>query len=634
MPPTRPRKDSVSGRSPGARQPPKRFLIAIVAVLFLAIIYLLSSTSSVPKPPTTVADITEKAHQVADKFPRPKIPKLYNPFGDVAHEPPEEQENSSHGDTKWYSDLKWLQNPFSSSVTLDENRALLPPLPSRTRVYTYYDTSGQKDSRTIDAEHHLLLTWRRAWWAQGFKPIVLGHPEAKKHASYTKLQGLKLDPPLRSDIERWMAWAHMGTGVLANWLTLPMAPHDDETLSFLRNGRFQKLTSYKSLKGGLLAGEKGMIDTAISMALKDLSLATATTIHDVVSKFFDIHPTQEGLAYYDLPTITASYKVISNQLTSSSSSASGLSLLAQLINAHLHTTWQSAFTGGIAVLQPYPQQTHALVSYATRLAQDLIQCPKSPMPDACPPNRPTCKLCTSYNSKLPLLTPATFTNRSGIFTIGTVPHPYTFTSLYHKRDVLTTKFIRRDTERDIWILGATKEILGSSIGGPQRLPRIKEAVAGSWATSRSTWVTAELEEQMHADWVFGFELPGRESVDGWTGNGNGNDVTKDMSRNNAANNKADVASSGGSKDNPTQQELSEEYRRLERAKVTLKQKVRTEVEMVEAWNLADAEVWRFVRAFATRRKVERLAWEEEERKFAGAEKRGVGWGAWLIEHVP
>ena len=44
-------------------------------------------------------------------------------------------------------------------------------------------------------------------------------------------------------------------------------------------------------------------------------------------------------------------------------------------------------------------------------------------------------------------------------------------------------------------------------------------------------------------------------------------------------------------------------------------------EMVEAWNLADTEAWRFVRAFAAREKSERKRWEKEERKFAGGDER-------------
>jgi len=51
--------------------------------------------------------------------------------------------------------------------------------------------------------------------------------------------------------------------------------------------------------------------------------------------------------------------------------------------------------------------------------------------------------------------------------------------------------------------------------------------------------------------------------------------------------------------------------------------------VIEAWNLADTEAWRFVRAFGAREVVERAQWEEEEKKFAGGEERDKGWGRWF-----
>jgi len=54
---------------------------------------------------------------------------------------------------------------------------------------------------------------------------------------------------------------------------------------------------------------------------------------------------------------------------------------------------------------------------------------------------------------------------------------------------------------------------------------------------------------------------------------------------------------------------------------------------IEAWNLADTEAWRFARAFLARNRVERLKWEEEEKKYAGGAgaERGKreGWGRWF-----
>lgn len=61
---------------------------------------------------------------------------------------------------------------------------------------------------------------------------------------------------------------------------------------------------------------------------------------------------------------------------------------------------------------------------------------------------------------------------------------------------------------------------------------------------------------------------------------------------------------------------------------------------VEAWNMADTEAWRFVRAFGAREAMIRKKWELEEKHFAGGrndddnEEEGEegeksGWGRWI-----
>ena len=78
---------------------------------------------------------------------------------------------------------------------------------------------------------------------------------------------------------------------------------------------------------------------------------------------------------------------------------------------------------------------------------------------------------------------------------------------------------------------------------------------------------------------------------------------------------------------PSDSELAREANLWERARQILKSKKKKDkdvVEMVEAWNLADTEAWRFVRAYGARRRVERLQWEHEEKGFVGAEIKYPG----------
>ena len=87
---------------------------------------------------------------------------------------------------------------------------------------------------------------------------------------------------------------------------------------------------------------------------------------------------------------------------------------------------------------------------------------------------------------------------------------------------------------------------------------------------------------------------------------------------------------------PNEEDRGKEQALLGRAKEFGKERTADEEKLrgaIEAWNLADTEAWRFARAFLARSRVERLKWEEEERKYAGgagAERgKSEGWGRWF-----
>lgn len=582
-------------RSTGLPRPPRRLQFGILfTVILIIIVWTTASTKgAVPSPPT-VAGLSEKAKHAANIISKPKLPKLYNVFGDAAHEPPE-QEDSSHGRTKWHSDWKWL-HPFSSDTTLDEQRAVLPPLVNRAPIYTFYDTKVSKDPKVQEAERKLLMTWRRAWWAQGFMPVVLGRNDAAKHPQYQTLQKLKPSGGLEVDMLRWLAWAHMGGGILTNWLCLPMAPYDDRMLTSLRHANFTTISRYPDLSNGLFTGSAEYVNAAVKLALSSKSVGEANYLSDLLSsKSITISDVSGGIAYYDMTTISSKYNKVGAVLRESQ--PDGLSQLQQLINAHLHITWQNTFTEGIAVLQPYPMHTTTLVEPAVHLARSLLQCPESLAPESCPPNRPGCNPCSSTSAfNLDFYTPGSFRNWTTQFTIGTVPHPYTLHSLNSMKETLDVAFVRRETERDAWLRGTTFDLLGPELGGPSRITRIKEAVASPFATSHSLWMTPELEEPIKADWIFGFALP----------------VTNTKVVSGVAPRKGALV--------PTSSELARENMLLALAKETVQQKSDSPtMKMVEAWNLADVEAWRFVKAYTVRRRMERERWQAKESQFAGAE---------------
>ncbi|KZF19914.1 hypothetical protein L228DRAFT_250331 [Xylona heveae TC161] len=641
----------------GRRLPPRRFLVVFALIASLAIyslVQLLPSSYAVPSAPS-VGDLSgqkSSSHLHRPKFPKLSVPSIHNPFRQAAHEPPV-QANSTSGEASWFSDWKWL-NPFSSSITLDENRAVLPPLRPRPPIYTFYDPNANTDSETRDAESKLLLAWRRAWWAQGFRPAVLGRAESMKNPMYESLQLLRLEPDIEEEMARWLAWGHMGAGILASHLAFPMASYDEALLSYLRRGDYPKLTRYEGLGSGLFCGDQNAINAAIKQALANPELRNSKSIVDSLPKAtFDVDPNHDSIALYDAATVASKYKPIAEKITgtdagsaTSSSSkdkeaaaadssaaaspAEGLQQLVQLINSHLHLIFQNNFYDGIQVLKPWPLHTTALVEPAYEIAQRLAECSFTPMQSSCPPNRPRCKPCLPTHP-MQVTTPESFFNTSTKYIIGTVPHPYTLLSLAFQREQkdITTRFVRRDTDRDVWLMKVTKELTKAGGTGSSRVVHFKDSVASTWGAAHSYWLTGDTMPMdsdsasltADVDWHFGFVLPRPgEYVDAGTSE---TPVPGPERRPQPPKPKIPP---------PSTEELAKEKAMLAAARQVLKsndKKLEAVKAMVEAWNLADAEAWRFARAFAARANVERAKWEEDEKNFAGTESRGIGWGRWF-----
>jgi hypothetical protein len=324
--------------------PPRRVwpLLIIGGLVTVALFLTPSVRGSVPVPGAPLPA------RFTGKIPQFKVPDFRFSFRTASHKPPE-QKNSTSGDSSWYSDWKWL-NPFSSSITLDENRSVLPPLRVRPPVYTYYESKSATDEETRKIDQELLLTWRRAWWAHGFYPVILSQAEALNNPISHHLQGKGLPAALEFEFLRWLAWSHMGGGLLSSWHCVPMSSYDDELLSSLRRGQYPGLTRFEGLGAGLFAGEKSQIDNAIKDALLNLKINTFKSIIEAIpaDRFKVEQPT--SLAYYDSATIKSKYPSLAQKLAADP--AKGRSALTDLIVTHLHTIWQNTFSGGCAEAPP------------------------------------------------------------------------------------------------------------------------------------------------------------------------------------------------------------------------------------------------------------------------------------------
>lgn len=604
---------SLLGRPIPAMAPRRTAVLLGTIAIFAVITLVFTLPNSIPAGPS-LGKFTD--HKIAiPKLPKTFSPSILNPFRPAAHAPPV-QKNSTSGEASWYSNWNWL-SPFSSSVTLDENRSLLPPLRDRPPIYTYYDPTTDKEQEIKDALNAILVTWRKAWWNKGFKPVILGPAEAMNNPMYAELQLKGLEPPLQTEMSRWLAWENMGTGILCHYLTLPMGAYEDPLLSYLRRGEYPLLTRFDNLGSGLFSGSKSAINAAVKQALANPELKSAKDFISAVSpETFEIDPKHDSLAYYNDATVKDKYPKIADEIVGAG--AKGYQVLNKLIDSHLHSTWQNLFSNGIAVVKPQPEHMSTVIDPALKLANFLAQCPESPMPSSCPPNRPRCKPCVA-STPLVISTPPAYRNTSGLYTIGTVPHPYTMAIMGSFRDDIDIRWIRRDSERDPWLSTLTKELLGTGVSGAPRVIKFKEAVASPHGTSHSLWITAEKAIPKDLDWYFGFSIP-RNATD----TGKSETPVPGPERRPKPEHDPKNGPIPNEDDVRKEKELLERAIEFGRARTPEQEKLRG---AIEAWNLADTEAWRFARAFLARHRVERLKWEEEEKKYAG----GVGAEGWKGE---
>ncbi|KXJ97175.1 hypothetical protein Micbo1qcDRAFT_155980 [Microdochium bolleyi] len=607
-----------------ARRRAAPLLLAIGVFALFSLLFTLPG--SIPATPTlskTLADHKLSMPSI------PKLPSLPNsissgllaPFRPPAHAPPV-QKNSTYEGSSWYSNWNW-RSPFSSSITLDENRSLLPPLPERPSIYCYYDTSIKRDAKTKEAESELLLTWRRAWWSQGFRPVILSDAEATKNPLYDEVQRLDVESTFKKDLMRWLAWENMRGGILAHYRLFPMGDSHDPLLAFMRRGEFPKLTRWEGLGGRLFVGPKNEVTEVLTRALRSKKTkGVKDVIAAVEAEDFQADKRPAAVAYYDSRTVDEKFDKVAAELASDH--ASGLKSLNRLINAHLHSTWLRTFKQGIAVLKPLPEHTTRMIEAASDLSIALSTCPTSPMPDSCPPNLPKCTPC-SPKKPVKITTAATYRNTSDLFSIGTVPHPYTLQSLNSQRAYLNLTWVREESVRDLWLKKITTDLLSPALSSSARLLKFKEAVAGEQTRYHSIWLTAERDTPRDLEWWFGFDLhKGVEEAQrpADASKSESEEKPKEHKRA-AANNVPPAAAPESPKEEEKESPDEIELQLLMKARAMRKTKDKNEIRIrdaIEAWNLADTEAWKFTKAFMARSRVERLKWEEEESKYAD----GVG----------
>ncbi|KAL7787776.1 hypothetical protein V8C37DRAFT_404815 [Trichoderma ceciliae] len=573
------------GGWPISRLAPRRLPVLLVLLSLLVILLVGSLTSAIPAS----SSFSTYEHKVSLRPPHQSSQPI-----------PPRQKDGKYNGTSWLADGRWLSAPFSSSITLDDERALLPPLKVRQPIYCYYDTTTKKanDERVVEGE--LLLTWRRAWWSRGFRPVVLSTVEAMSNPMYEQVQNMTSTSELREDLMRWLAWDTVNGGILSELTVLPIVPRQDSMLLFLQAGEYTNLTKWADLDDAFLIGPKTDVHLALQSILRteDIHIQEVTSATAALSNAtIAINDTKTPLAYYSPKVVEHKYsKIIRKE-----SRADTLRSLNKLINYHLLTAWQNTFPDGIEVLKPHPQHATAMLAGALKLAKSLAACPKTPMPSTCPPNLPKCFPCVA--SPMAVSTPSRFRNSPQVFTIGVVPHPWSFALVDNLRESINVTWIL-ESPRDTWLSAVTQAYLGSGVSSNRRVVRFKELVAGEEATAHSLWLPAENEVPGDMDWHFGFTIPEKGMDDGKSRSPVPADRLPKDEKPDRIN--GPVASA---------EDVAREQSLLDRAKrvVMLNESSANVTKMrtsLEAWNMADTEAWRFTRAFSARRFLEREEWEK------------------------
>jgi len=224
-----------------------------------------------------------------------------------------------------------------------------------------------------------------------------------------------------------------------------------------------------------------------------------------------------------------------------------------------------------------------------------------------PSNVPKCTPC-STKKPVKITNPPAYRNTTDLFTIGTVPHPYTLQSLNSQRAYLNLTWVRQESQRDLWLETVSNDLFKAKVSSSARLLKFKEAVAAEQTRYSSIWLTVERETPRDLAWWFGFELHHENNATPEVPDPKTAEKPKSQKR-------ADADQLPTSE--PQEEIMTDDERELQllmKARAMRKTKDKNEIRIrdaIEAWNLADTEAWKFTKAFMARFRVERLKWEEE-----------------------
>ncbi len=439
----------------------------------------------------------------------------------------------------------------------------MPSLIPRCPIYTFHDT----DTTSSTDELEVIAVWRKAFWAAGFRPIVLSTQDSQKHPKYANVLEKVKDEKPPTLLLKWLAWSVVGGGILTDWTVIPfMYEMKNPSLYLLQSCTFDALAiqRYENFGESILMGANGPVANFLErlLAVEDFNSLDLLTFG---GDDFQVLATPSDLAYYSPDIIVSRYENME------------LRQLAVLINAHLHQAMLLAFPEKILVVNPFFEISKILVFPALRIARQLARCPSSPLKSSQSPLHQYDTPCEVR--KHPVAYAQGITNSTKSIQLLTVAHPLTYLWLKQKRAKVQPSFVRRHTDRDSWMVATTRDISPAGVGAEKRLTILKRAlISQSVAILAATW--EESWDENDVSGVLGFSLPPISFED-------------------------EIIDGEGTRKYADNVTLLSEAKKtvLGLDAESLRQRA-----FVEAWNLADTGMWRFVQLIVKNANDERRAW--------------------------
>ncbi|KAK9469823.1 hypothetical protein V1512DRAFT_19104 [Lipomyces arxii] len=510
--------------------------------------------------------------------------------------------------------------PFSFSVSnTDSDVAVLPPLVDRCPVYTFFDPNmAEAAGQNATTEARIIKVWKQAFWALGFRPTVLDLETAQQHKLYKSVNDLELKGEVAIDAMKYLAWSSVPIGMYSSYRLLPMTTSPTEDIfKFLRSCQYGPLITYKDVGTGLIVGSPEAVEDFVTRSYSEPQRGKALsasnhkhTVEDETGMF----------AYYSTAVYTKLYSSIPEHL------------LPELMNSHLHSTWLSRFPEGISIVDPFPDTTHSIMFPSLATANALSTCPPTEYEPFCPPNIKSCFQCSKQLTTDFVKTVNRIPDSESKFVFITVPHPMTMLALSYGTPAITADIVRRRTGRDLFTRSITSEIISESVGSPHRVLELKRIAVANSEVLNTEYVSIfeaqfDLSNCMLDDnirWAVGFNFAPiselEDSIDEFLGAPKSKVISFDalaLEVSGCLSSSQYIDLQKESERIPSRKEgAAEQPVKISSVLTAIRDRVASrrvdrmkERNMIEAWNMADAEIWRFVKSLNERAHKEEQVWE-------------------------